>query len=259
MDCGPQRIDHPERIEIAEVIAGQLKAHFGDRLLALGIFGSTGKSTDGVYSDIEMHCVLESYDESHTLEWSNGDWKTEVSISSVKSILRKAGEVGWDWPVTHSAYAFVQPIYDPTNLFIHLRKTAISQPEGKFRQAMRKLIVEEMFELAGKIRSAQERANFGSLAWFAGNLAFQGACLAGLENRFLYPSAADMFGAALELDHLPQGYSELCRMVMAGDLSRQAETISACESFWSGVNVWASERSISLIDELDNLLKRQAI
>lgn len=251
---GPSLIDHQTRLQIASHIADQLIAHFGQKLVAIGLYGSLAQGSDGPYSDIEMHCVLDEPGLDTSLEWSAGDWKAEVDLKGVNVILKNAAQVSITWPINHSMFVFVQPIYDPTNLFIHLRKTAISQPATSYLKAIQELITSEVFDLIGKIRNMSYRQDFSMLAYDAADLARWGACLVGLDNRTIYPSGGLAIKSSLSLDNRPPGYDSLCSLVMAGTLSEAGLTIQACEDFWQGVNTWAIRKGIKLVNNLEEML-----
>jgi kanamycin nucleotidyltransferase len=255
MPFGPVSIDHTTRLKTALGIADRLSVHYGAQLLAIGLYGSVAQSADGPYSDIEMHCVLDAPGVDRALEWTTGDWKAEINLAGINVILKKAAAVEPDWPIVQGAYVNVQPVFDPSNLFIHLKKAAISQPATKFSKAIKDLIVGEMYELAGKIRNAGLRQSSVMLAYYAVEFARWGACLIGLDNRYIYPLPIKLFSASLELDNCPMGYEALCRLVMAGDLSDSHQTLQACEDFWQGVNVWARLKGLRLENELAELLK----
>ena len=55
---GPQPQTHSDRLDNMQRIAAALQAHYGARLLALGVYGSMARGSDGPFSDIEMHCIL---------------------------------------------------------------------------------------------------------------------------------------------------------------------------------------------------------
>lgn len=256
MDIGPAQIEHEERLKIAEGIGEQLQAHFGEKVIAIGICGSLGNGTDRPFSDVEMHCVLENVEPKTALRWSNGTWKAKVGLETVSSIMGKAAEVSWNWPLTHRAFTEVKPLFDPTNLFIHLRRTALTQPELKFRQAIRNLILGDSYELAAKIRNARAAGNPAMLPYYAVQQAQRGACLIGLHNRYLYPTPSKIFPDSLDLEARPAGYDDLCQIAMNGEMSNAESIYSACEAYWQGVVAWARERGIKLIDDLENLLVR---
>ncbi len=257
MTLGPDQLDHPHRLKIAGEIAEKLKDHYGERVLAISIYGSLAKGTDSPFSDIDMDCVLDGLDSDHTLEWCGGGWKAEVDLFSVSSILKKAAEVGPKWSISHGIYVHYIPIFDPTNLYIHRRKTALMQPEIKFRRAIRDLIVGEMYGNQGKILNAGCRNDFTPLPFYAAMQARWGALLIGLANRYLYSTSARIFIESMELDGRPGGYDELCRLVMNGSLSDPEQILAACERFWQGVGQWAQEKGIRLVEDLQDLLGRE--
>ncbi|HEX7393481.1 MAG TPA: kanamycin nucleotidyltransferase C-terminal domain-containing protein [Anaerolineaceae bacterium] len=255
MTIGSDPIDHTSRIKIAGGIADQLKAHFGDQVVAIGLYGSLAHSLDGPFSDIEMHCVLDIPGKNSSLEWCEGNWKAKVGLYGVNVILKKADLVEIDWAITNGAFMYVQPLHDPTNLFIHLRKSAISQPGIKYVKAINKLVSGEIFELARKIRNSNESQNFSMLPSYATEMARWGACLVGLDNRYIYPSTSQLFKSSLELDNRPTGYDFLCKLVMEGTLSEQSKTSQACLDFWEGVIAWSMERGIRLVNNLEEMLR----
>ena len=59
MPGGPQPYSHEERMQRAGEIYQQIAKHFKGRVQAAGIYGSLARGSDGPYSDIEMHVVLE--------------------------------------------------------------------------------------------------------------------------------------------------------------------------------------------------------
>ncbi len=259
MTIGPDQFDHAHRMTKAEQIAGKLKDQFKERVLAISIYGSLATGADGPYSDIEMDCVLDGLDCDRRIEWCGGGWKAEIDLFSVSSILKRAAEVGPKWSISHGIYIHYIPIFDPTNLYIHRRKTALSQPETKFRRAMRDLIVDEMYGNQGKILNAADRKDFTPLPFYAVLQARWGGLLIGLANRYLYTTSARIFPESLELDGRPDGYDDLCRLVMNGTLSDPDQLLAACECFWQGVEKWAQEKGIRLVEDLQDLLHRDGL
>ena len=51
-------MDRSRRLELARHIVDQIQDHYGDHVLAIGVYGSLARGTDGPYSDIEMHCTI---------------------------------------------------------------------------------------------------------------------------------------------------------------------------------------------------------
>jgi kanamycin nucleotidyltransferase len=257
MPGGPKSMDRSRRLELARHIVDQIQDHYRDDVLAIGVYGSLARGTDGPYSDIEMHCVVRGQGVDVCHEWSAGPWKAEVDVYSEDVVLEWASELDVDWSVTHGACVHVWVLHDPTGFFSRLRDAALLHPDQAFEEVIRDVIVGEIYERIGKARNARAEKNDACMPYLAVELAKCGACLIGLDHRHLYAASSRMFQESLELSGRPEGYDTLCRMVMAGDLADPARIADAADAFWSGVERWARERGIQIEHELEMLLKRE--
>ena len=61
----------------------------------------------------------------------------------------------------------------------------------------------------------------------------------------------------LTLPDRPDGYDELCRMVMRGELADAARIAHTGDTFWRGVETWAEAHDLRIEQELDALLERE--
>jgi kanamycin nucleotidyltransferase len=251
---GPQPISSEERRQNAQAITRVLQAHYQDRLLALGIYGSLGRGNDGPYSDIEMHCIVQGEGIEQCFEWSTGPWKAEVDVYSPEVILALAAEVEGDWAITHGAYVRVLPLHDPGAFFPKLKDAALSQPEEVFRWRMKEVLVGDLYELVGKTRNAWAAQKLGCLPEYALHLAHGTAGLVGLAQRYLFSSSTTLFEEALGLPNLPEGFEPLCRRVMGGWLSSPRKIVKEINLLWDGLELWAQERGIELHESLEVLL-----
>jgi len=168
MPGGPKPMDRTRRLELAREIAAQIQRHYGDQVLAIGVYGSVARGTDGPYSDVEMHCVLRGSGVDKCHEWSVGPWKAEVDVYSEDVILGWASEVDVDWSVTHGACTNVLPLYDPSGFFSRLRDVTFSRPDQVFQRVILDVIVGEIYERIGKIRNARAKKNDACMPYLAG-------------------------------------------------------------------------------------------
>jgi kanamycin nucleotidyltransferase len=258
MPGGPKPMDRSRRLDLARQIAAQIHGHYRDNVLAIGVYGSLARGTDGPYSDIEMHCVVRGSGVDVCHEWSAGAWKAEVDVYSEDVVLEWASELDVDWPVTHGACTNVWALYDPTGFFSRLRDATLSHPDEVLQRVIRDVIVGEIYERIGKIRNARAANEDACLPYLAVELAKCGACLLGLAHRHLYTTSTHMFEESLTLPGRPDGYDRLCRMVMAGDLADAARIADAADAFWSGVERWAGERGIQIEQDLERLLSLES-
>ena len=258
MPDGPQLMKSDDRLALAHELAQRVHRHYGDRTLAVGVYGSVARGQDGPYSDIEIHCVLDGHGVELSHEWSTGPWKAQIDVYSEDVLLRWAAEVDERWPLTHGACTNLMAVYDPTSFFPRLRETALAQPDEAFQLAIRDLIVGELYELIGKIRNARAGAHESGLPYLAIELCKYGACLVGLGSRYQYSGAPRFLEESLALPGPPSGHDQLCRLVMAGDLGNPGRVADACDGFWSGIEQWAKERGISIEEDLESVLERDS-
>jgi kanamycin nucleotidyltransferase len=246
MPGGPQPRERTERLQLAQEIAARALELHGERVLAIGLYGSTARGTDGPFSDIEMFCILNTSDEDYSHEWSYGPWKAEVDFLSENVVLSKAAEIDERWSLTHSVFCNVHALYDPHNFFARLCEVVTSQPQERFTAVIHALIVDEIYEAIGKLRNAQYQGNMAYLPEVSFSLAKYGAFLVGLANRYHYSTGSGVQAESLTLPGRPAGYDELCEMVMKGELNDPVRIVEACEAFWAGVEQWAEMRGIRI-------------
>jgi kanamycin nucleotidyltransferase len=245
---GPQPMSHEARLALAREIADRALARHGAEVLALGVYGSLARGADGSYSDVEMMCVLRSPGTDHTAEWAHGPWKAEVNFLGYDVALSQAAELEGDWPLTHGAYLNILPLHDPEHFFERVRTAALAQPDDAFKARMAEVIVGEIYEVVGKLRNARHSGHIAYLPQAALSLARWGAFLIGLAHRHCYTSGPRLLEESLTLGGRPPGYDALCQLVLSGNLRDPAHVADLCEAFWSGVESWAAEHDLTIIE-----------
>jgi len=245
---GPVKISRSERLETCREIAGRLHEVYGDKIKAIGVYGSISRGTDGPYSDIEMFCVLRESSEpiDFAYEWSAGPWKAEVDICSAEILLKKAATVDGNWPLTHGPYFSTLRLYDPEDFFSTLRKAAESPSRSDFSRAIREVLVGEMYEFVGKLRNVNLNGPVTYLPYLAVQFAHYGAMLVGLHNQKFFSTGAMVLPEALEMPNRPNGFDSVAKLVMFGKLTDPEEIVSSCEKFWNGLVALADEHNYVL-------------
>lgn len=236
---GPMPMTREERARLAHEIAERALSVHGENIKAIGIYGSAARETDGPFSDLEMFCVLRSSGQDDDCEWAVRAWKAEVNFLSEDVMLRDAAFVDGLWPLTHGKYFVVRSLYDPEAFFAELRSAAESPDRDDFRRAVCGVITGELYELAGKWRNVRVQGPCTFLPTLAIETATYGAMLVGPHHRRCFSTRALVLPEALGMSDRPAGFDALCRLVMAGDLSKPDAILCACESFWDGVIEWA--------------------
>ena len=221
----------------------------GDDVLAVGLYGSMARNTDGPFSDVEVLCVLRSAGVDDNAEWSAGGWKAEVNFRGRDVVWDRAGELDGEWSVSHGKYIDMQPLHDPENVFEQLKARVFAHADNEFKECMREVIVGDMYELVGKWRNQQAANRFEYVPAMAFKLAEECAWVIGLANRHLYTTGAAMFVESLAQPDRPAGYDALCNVVMRGELSNVQQVIEMCEACWAGVVAWAESKNIELVTD----------
>jgi kanamycin nucleotidyltransferase len=240
---GPAEMSRDERLKLCNEIASRLHELYGNRILAIGVYGSIARGADGPFSDIEMFCVLKQSDEpvDFSYEWVAGPWKAEVNVRTEDVILQDAATLDGEWPLTHGPFFTNLSLYDPEGFLPRLKKAAESPTEEDFRQNINEVLVGEMYEFIGKLRNVNANGPHTYLPYLAMQFAHYGAMLAGLHHRKLFSTGAMVLPEAIELSDLPDGFEQVARMVMSGELSDYAKIVDACERFWKGLVAWADK------------------
>jgi len=240
---GPVKIPQSERLQTCHEIAKRLHDVYGEKIQAIGVYGSVSRGTDGPYSDIEMFCVLREPSEAieFSYEWSAGPWKAEVDICSADILLKNASTVEGRWPLTHGPYFSTLSLYDPGDFFPTLKKAAESPARSDFSRAISEVLIGEMYEFVGKLRNVSVNGPHTYLPYLATQFAQYGAMLIGLHNRKLFSTGAMVLPEALELPNRPVGFDNVAKLVMSGELAEPSKIVSACEDFWNGLVGWAAE------------------
>ncbi|ENQ3106146.1 ANT(4')-I family aminoglycoside nucleotidyltransferase [Bacillus cereus] len=238
---GPEKITREERMKIAYTIANQILEKFGSNVKAIGIYGSLARNTDGPYSDIEIKCILNSLEDGFSYEWTAGNWKAEVNFDSAEDIIEEVTTVEENWPLTHGQFFTILPIYDPEEFFKELKQKASSVDHTIFKEAICKTLVEEMYEYIGKVRNIEIQGPKTFLPTLTIKIATTGAMILGLHNKQYFTTSAQVLPEAIAFTDKPEGFDELCEIVMSGYLSEPKEIIHVCENFWKGLLSWSAE------------------
>jgi kanamycin nucleotidyltransferase len=234
-------------LTIAHEIAERVKERFHSEVLAIGLYGSLAREEDGPYSDIELFGVLTIEHYQQVYEWCTAAWKAEVDLYGKQTLLERAARVDGSWPLTHSALQMVLPLYDPEQFFAEIRRIAQASPEPLFRDAIERQLVDNVFEIIGKIRNARVFGTPTTLPALVVKLAQAVAMVVGLANRQCYTTGTQVLPEAMALPDLPDGFREVGHVILTGDLRDGQQLFAACERLWKGLNTWAEGHGYQLI------------
>jgi len=246
MFTGPQPQDRAARLRMVDKIVHDLHATHGDQIIAIGLYGSLAKGTDGPFSDIELFCVLRGNEIDYSHGWVYGVNKAEVNIYSEEVVQGRALRVDERWSLRQGKFMHCRILYGEPAFFANLRQLVLSPPPEAFKAVMREMVVGEFYEWIGKLRNARSRGHTAYIPLLACHFVEFGAQLLGMAQRVCYTTGAKMLEESLQLNHRPDGYDELCMLVMQGQLNNTDQVASAIERCWAGLGNWAVANGIEM-------------
>ncbi|MCE7983396.1 MAG: nucleotidyltransferase [Caldilinea sp. CFX5] len=246
MRLEPKPTEHWERVALAERLVQRILAVHGEKVLAIGLYGSLARGTDQPYSDIEMMCAFNTTGEDYAHEWIETGCKVEVNFASADEILQDAATVDAEWAITHGVYFDLKPLYGSPAFFTQVSNALHSPSPAMFAAALRELIIGSIYENMGKLRNSRLAGNRGYLPLLACTIAEQGALAIGLAHKKCYSTHALLWAESLAFANRPDGYEALCQLVMAGNLSNADAIVATLEMFWDGLLAWAAKNGFTL-------------
>ncbi|WP_123040978.1 kanamycin nucleotidyltransferase C-terminal domain-containing protein [Cohnella candidum] len=237
-----------QKLAFARSVKDRLLSLHGDAILAIGIYGSLGRGTDGPYSDIELHVVTQDNVPIQGHEFILPPFKLELSSATVTEFREKARRIDDYWPIRSGSYVDVYPLHDPLSLFEEVKKIPLSVSDEAVKETMKQFMIWEPYETVAKIRTNRAEGNLGYLPTGATDLAWQTAKLIGLANRRYFSTRARTLTEAAAMASKPAGFSALATAVTAGELSDRERVYGLCEELWTGLNDWFSRLGISYME-----------
>jgi kanamycin nucleotidyltransferase len=247
----PAPTTREKKFEMIEILKDRLLQLHGDKIVAIGVYGSIAFEKEGPYSDIEMHIVSEDGYEVEGHEFIYGKFKIELDTSEKSELLKRAAHVDDNWPIKAGSFAHIREVHDPTGFFEEVKKLPLAVSDTSIREMMREFMIWEPYETMGKMRNNFHNGNLDYIPVGARDLAWQTAKLIGLANRKYYTTRSRTFEESLHMESKPEGYEALARKVMSGDKSDRTAIYELCEDLWTGLNTWFEELGIEYrVEEL---------
>jgi KNTase C-terminal domain len=132
-------------------------------------------------------------------------------------------------------------------VFFHeLRRVVFDHTESQIHDAIREVIVGELYEGLGKIRNSLSSETHESLPRVTMRIALLAELMLGLVHRHIYTTAWLTAVESMTLTPRPSGHDELCRLAMKGTLTDAQRTARVIEEYWASVIDWTAVQDIDL-------------
>lgn len=242
---GPIATTHAEKLTLVQSIKERWLANYGDKTLAIGVYGSLARGTDGPYSDIEMHIIYQDDTPSAGFEIVYTPFKVELNVLTKQAFWEQAASIDDAWPIKAGSYVDILAVYDPQHLFEQAKTLPWQATDQQIKEVMQTFMVWEPYETIAKLRNNHIANNLDYIPLGAKDLAWQTATLMSLANRQYYTTRATTWAESLCMPNQPLGYKNLARAMMSGNLSNRPYVYSLCEDLWVGLNSWFTDLNIT--------------
>lgn len=240
----PAQTSREDKLKFVHLVKEKYLQRYQEAIMAIGVYGSLGKGTEGPFSDIEMHVITDNNTDIVEHELIFEPYKLEISVHTVDQIFAKAKRVDDMWPIRSGSYIHILALYDPQGVFAKLSQIPMQVTQEQLYDVMKVFMIWEPYETMGKLRNARLQQDWDYITLGAMDIAWKTAKLIGLANKRYFTTRVKTFAESLEMVSQPQGYRELVSCVMAGDLTNREKVYQLCENLWTGLNEWFEELGI---------------
>src|SRR5947199_5424085 len=129
-----RKVSHEERVRLGRKIASQIIDSYKEAVLAICIYGSTAKSLDRPFSDLELFCVVSDRLEMANKAYVYDGLLVEIDYLQESKFLRAATEIGWDWPIQADQYRNRIVLFERDNWLKKLEKAVEENDRADFTQ-----------------------------------------------------------------------------------------------------------------------------
>jgi kanamycin nucleotidyltransferase len=128
---------HEERLTIAKQLCTKIVEKYGDKILAVCIWGSTAKKLDRPYSDLEMLTIVRDGVETPAINYLYQGMVVGIDYYQETDFLKDAHRVTGDWALAADQFRNRIALYDPTGWFSKLDRAVASSDKVDTRSAIR--------------------------------------------------------------------------------------------------------------------------
>lgn len=251
MIVGPTATTREDKWAFVHVVQEKLRKRYPKEIIAIGVYGSMARGTDGPFSDIEMWVIIRDGLKMSGHEFIWDAFKVEIDVMERRAFYNLAKTIDDGWAIKAGTFVDVRALYDPELVFDVVKQLSMAISDERIHEVMREFMIWEPYETMAKLKNtiAEDHGSYVSLG--ATDLAWQTAQLIGLANKRYYTTRARTFEESLNMPCKPTGYGELVQAIMAGTLGDAAQVYALCESLWCGLNEWFNTLGITYtVDEL---------
>ncbi len=238
-------------MEIARDICRRVLDKYGDSILAVFIYASTGKKLDRPYSDLEIGVVCRDKTDIPDLFYVYRGLLVEIDYLQETSFLKGAGKITADWPIQADQYRNRTVLFERDKWTLKLDQAAKEGDQSDFSEAVRNATI-GMLESLASFRNARITRDILDLKSRGLYLVADAARVVYLLNRRYVLTTSWFWKQLLECPLKPPNLEDLVRTVAGFDDASIDEREESAERLCSSILEMVESRGISV--ESDDLL-----
>jgi kanamycin nucleotidyltransferase len=242
-------MNHEERLALARDLTQRILAKYGEEVLGVAIYGSVARNEDSEYSDLEMKVVTTNAVAESDVEYVHTSGaKVEINYEPEDTYLANAGTVSDHWWLSAGQYRSQLIIYQRDDGAVFARAAAaaeaVMQDEAQFKRRMAQVIVDELYELMDKIRSAWQRRDEENLRWLGQYFLYCTCCYLSLANRVYFTTSGTIWQQVRQFPILTEGFEDQLTLLAGFEPGSLAAVYRAAEELWANIQQLARQQGI---------------
>ncbi len=236
---------HDERVEVGRRICARILDTFKQGVLAVFINGSTAKSLDRPYSDLEMACIVSDNITIPTKYYVHNGLLVQIEYLQESAFLKSAREPGRDWPLGADQCRNRIVLFERDNWLQKLDEAVRENDRTDFKEALRFAAL-SMTESLAAVRNADLKDDLVDLRTRAFYMAWDTARVVFILNIKYVLTTSWYWKQLFECSEQPKDFRKLVATVAGFVSSKREELVEAVERLWGETMVLVRARGISI-------------
>ncbi len=240
-----RKVSHEERMEVGRQICARILESFKEGVLAVFISGSTAKSLDRPYSDLEMACIVRDSVTLPPKYYVHNGLLVEIDYPQESAFLRAARQLGSDWPIQADQYRNRIVLFERDGWLQKLDEAVRETDRADFKEALRFAAL-AMTESLAAARNARFQNDMVDLRTRAFYMAWDTARVVFILNRKYVLTTSWYWKQLFECPEQPKDFPKLVETVAGFVNSNREELVEAVERLWSETMLLVRGRGVSI-------------
>lgn len=240
-----QKVSHEQRIAVGEKISSKILETYGEDVLTVLIIGSTAKSLDRPFSDLEFDVIVKDSINIPTKYYLHDGLLIQIDYKQESAFLKEVVTITREWPLWADECRNRIVLFERNSWTRKLTKAVEENDSADFSEVLRFAAL-GMTESLAAVRNADLKDDLTDLRTRAFYLAWDVAKLVYLLNRKYVLTTSWFWKQLFECPEQPRDLRRLIDVVAGFVPSTRAELVEASERLWKETIPLVRKRGISI-------------